>query len=67
MKDVEAYFLLFVIYSILGWVIEVVFKLFQYHRFVNRGFLIGPYCPIYGYGAHSFYKSIERIYWFFFV
>ncbi len=51
MKDVEAYFLLFVIYSILGWVIEVVFKLFQYHRFVNRGFLIGPYCPIYGYGA----------------
>ena len=30
---------------------EVTCKLIQYKRFINRGFLIGPYCPIYGYGA----------------
>lgn len=42
---------LFFIYSLMGWVTEVVLKYFQYKRFINRGFLIGPYCPIYGTGA----------------
>lgn len=45
------YFLLFMIYSFLGWTLEVVCKLKEYKRFINRGFLIGPYCPIYGWGA----------------
>lgn len=49
--DVKVYFLLFMIYAILGWIMEVTCKLVQYKRFINRGFLIGPYCPIYGYGA----------------
>ena len=49
--DIRVYFLLFVIYSVLGWCLEVVGKLIQYKRFINRGFLIGPYCPIYGCGA----------------
>lgn len=43
--------ILFLIVSILGWCIEVLLKYLQYHRFMNRGFLIGPYCPIYGSGA----------------
>lgn len=45
------YFLLFIIYAFLGWILEVVCKLKEYKRFINRGFLIGPYCPIYGWGA----------------
>lgn len=45
------YFLLFIIYSFLGWTMEVTCKLREYKRFINRGFLIGPYCPIYGWGA----------------
>lgn len=45
------YFLLFMIYSVAGWMLEVTCKLIDYKRFVNRGFLIGPYCPIYGFGA----------------
>ena len=49
--DIRMYFLLFMIYAILGWLMEVTCKLIQYKRFINRGFLIGPYCPIYGYGA----------------
>ncbi len=49
--DLRVYFLLFMTYAILGWCMEVICKLIQYKRFINRGFLIGPYCPIYGYGA----------------
>ena len=39
------------LFSILGWGMEVTLKFIQYHRFINRGFLIGPYCPIYGFGV----------------
>ncbi len=46
-----AYILLFAAFSIAGWIMEVILKLIQYHRFINRGTLIGPYCPIYGWGA----------------
>lgn len=49
--DIRVYFLLFIIYAVIGWCMEVTCKLIQYKRFINRGFLIGPYCPIYGYGA----------------
>lgn len=49
--DIRIYFLLFLAYSFLGWLIEVVGKLITLKRFINRGFLIGPYCPIYGTGA----------------
>lgn len=46
------YFLLFFIYSFIGWVIEmftVNFVLKQ--KFADRGFFIGPYCPIYGFAS----------------
>ena len=49
--DIRIYFLLFMIYSVIGWCLEVIGKLIESRKFVNRGFLIGPYCPIYGYGA----------------
>ena len=49
--DIRIYFLLFMIYAFAGWCMEVIGKLIQYKRFINRGFLIGPYCPIYGTGA----------------
>ena len=43
--------LLFFAYAFLGWCIEVTLKFFQFHRFINRGFLTGPWLPIYGSGA----------------
>ena len=43
--------LLFFIYSFAGWCIEVILKYRQFHRFINRGFLTGPVCPIYGTGV----------------
>ena len=45
--------LMFFIFSVAGWAMEVTLKYIQYHRFINRGFLIGPYCPVYGWGVVS--------------
>lgn len=43
--------LYFFIYSFLGWVWESCLVSVQQHRWVNRGFLNGPFLPIYGFGA----------------
>ena len=48
---IKIYILLFFTYAFLGWIMEVICKLIQTKKFINRGFLIGPYCPIYGWGA----------------
>lgn len=49
----EFYFiaLYFFVYGFLGWCTEVAFAACKEHRFVNRGFLNGPFCPIYGFGV----------------
>ncbi len=41
---------IFLIYAVLGWCAEVAFAAVKTKSFVNRGFLNGPYCPIYGAG-----------------
>ncbi|GAA0123194.1 putative ABC transporter permease [Clostridium faecium] len=38
----------FIIYSFIGWCLEVLYHLYSSKKFVNRGFLHGPICPIYG-------------------
>lgn len=43
--------ILFFIYSFLGWVMEIILTLIVEKKLINRGFLIGPYCPIYGVGS----------------
>ena len=43
--------LYFIIYSFLGWCCETVYCSILQKKFVNRGFLYGPMCPIYGCGA----------------
>lgn len=48
-RDYMEYFL---VYSIIGWIYESVWCCMIYHRrgFINRGFLFGPWLPIYGVG-----------------
>ncbi len=41
----------FVISAFLGWLVEVVYQWIKVGHFVNRGFLLGPFCPIYGFGV----------------
>lgn len=49
--DLRILFLLFLIYSCIGWIMEIILIFFQTKKITDRGFLIGPYCPIYGVGA----------------
>ena len=39
------------VFAVIGWIMEVTLKYLEYHRFINRGYLLGPYCPIYGCGV----------------
>jgi uncharacterized membrane protein len=45
------YIFYFLIYSSLGWICETIYCAIIDKKIVNRGFLKGPYCPIYGVGA----------------
>jgi len=50
--DTILYFITYLIlYSFAGWVLESVCKTIEQRKFVNSGFLVGPFCPIYGFGA----------------
>lgn len=60
MHTIEIYFLLFISYAFLGWCMEVICKWVQTRKFINRGFLIGPYCPIYGWGALAITILLKR-------
>ena len=52
----------FFIYAFLGWVMEVIYALFIHGHFVNRGFLFGPICPIYGFGAIILIITTKKLY-----
>ncbi len=51
MIQIETCFLWFLTYSVIGWCYETALCSIMRKSFVNRGFLNGPYCPIYGFGA----------------
>lgn len=51
MLEFNTLFMYFVIYSILGWICEMIYCSVLQWKITNRGFMYGPYCPIYGFGA----------------
>ena len=50
---------IFLIYGFLGWCTEVIFAGVNSGKFVNRGFLNGPICPIYGFGVLTAAKLLQ--------
>lgn len=56
-KNLVAYF---IIYSFIGWVLESILKSFLQKKFVNSGFINGPFCPIYGFGAIIMYLFLDN-------
>lgn len=59
---VKAYFLYFLMYSIIGWVYEVFLEVVIYQwGFTNRGVLFGPWCPVYGVGALAFLLCFDKL------
>lgn len=74
MHNIVICFSLFIIYSFLGWCIEVIACSYAKKKFVNRGFLIGPYCPIYGVSAlimvlllNKYKEDISVLFWMSFI
>ena len=47
----EIYAIYFFLFAFLGWCLETIFCIIVLGHFSKRGFLYGPICPIYGYGA----------------
>lgn len=53
-------FFLFIIVSFCGWVLEVIYTLIEKRSLTNRGFLLGPYCPIYGVGSLFILFTLQK-------
>lgn len=55
MKSMRKYVLYFMMYAMFGWFYEVFLEVVVYRwGFSDRGILLGPYCPVYGFGAMVF-------------
>lgn len=59
-EKLVVYFLIFLIYSFLGYLLEVMYCSYLQKKLVNRGFLFGPLCPIYGIGSLILYLLLSR-------
>lgn len=57
----EEIILYFFIYAFLGWCLETIYAFMVYGHFIKRGFLYGPICPIYGFGAILLIINLEKI------
>ena len=51
LNNIYLYILYFFILAFLGWCMETIYGFIVLGHFIKRGFLYGPLCPIYGYGA----------------
>ena len=61
-EKVIDYIIYFFIYSFLGWIIETIYAFIIHGGFVKRGFLFGPLCPIYGFGAVILLLATKKMY-----
>ena len=59
MEQVVMIFLVFIFYSFLGWCMESFGSIIYKGHFINRGFLIGPLCPVYGFGILLIYYLLK--------
>lgn len=50
-----------IIYSFIGWCCECVYCSVRQGKVVNRGFLYGPFCPVYGFGALAVIYCLDYI------
>ena len=60
-RIIEKLFFWFMLYGFAGWLYESLLCSLEQKRFVNRGFLNGPYCPIYGAGAMLSIIIFEKV------
>lgn len=51
LKPYQMYLLYFFLYAMIGWIMETIYAALVLGGFHKRGFLLGPICPLYGFGA----------------
>ena len=51
----------FVCYCMMGWLVESIYMSICNKKITNRGFMYGPFCPIYGFGALMVYFLLRPI------
>ena len=61
LSEKQKLLLYFFTYSFLGWILETIFCVLTLGVFNKRGFLYGPVCPIYGFGAIILIESLKKI------
>ena len=54
-ENIRGVMIYFICFSFIGWVYEVSLFILEDHIFVNRGFLYGPWLPVYGFGGIVIY------------
>lgn len=52
---------LFFTYSVVGWLWETVYCSLKDHQYAYRGFLFGPYCPVYGFTITTILITTYRV------
>jgi len=60
-NTVSHYTLLFLFFGVIGWLYEVTLAFLYGYGFVNRGFLFGPYLPLYGFGALLLIACLQKL------
>ena len=61
-KNIDFYICCFFVYCVIGWLYEIFLEVVVYQwGFSNRGVLLGPYLPIYGFGALTFVLGVYRL------
>lgn len=51
LNRIQIFILYFFLFAFLGWLMETLYAFYHLGHFIKRGFLYGPLCPIYGFGA----------------
>lgn len=57
-------FLYFMLYALLGWIVESTFRTIKYRKLINSGFLYGPFIPVFGFGGliiHVLYLPLQTL------
>ena len=61
LNNVRNIMIYFICFSFIGWIYEVILFLIEDHILVNRGFLYGPWLPVYGFGGVVIYYSFYHL------
>lgn len=61
LTNIQKIILYFFVYAVLGWILETIFCIVTTGEFTKRGFLYGPLCPIYGFGAVILIECLKRV------